>query len=401
MSNATHPSVLRAALSLRSDPTTIRRRSLEMSPSRSSVCSSSSQSQALTPASSVPDTPILFTRSTSPEAKPSLTADSDSFLTALAAQERRVLELREELHKAEEDLEKLKKHWAVHESTKRKDELRHLLQQQPMNKLLLGSSMPSCDHDSANASKELDGRKITSSSSRHSHRKVFAGSRHTRALSLLPSKDLSRSDLLLRGNGPPQVHHAAATDTAAPATAPKSACSSLESGPQKDVIMETGKQLIGDFRQGLWTFLEDFKQLTVGDEGIGSAGLRTFPARNAGNIPRRQNIKEKRTTLENNLARKAGALDVMREPWERPQTDASSPKQRFGSTLDRSMKGPTSTPVEFNSDAGNDVNSSDSDANGWDNWDTPKGPTPRRKDLVDGADPIASPLTTEAAQEQA
>lgn len=396
MSNAAHSSVLRAALSLRSDPTTIRRRSLEISPSQSSVRSSSSQSQALTPASSVPDTPLHFTRSPSPEGKPSLTADSDSFLTALAAQERRVLEIREGLQKAEEDLEKLKKHWAVHESTKRKDEPRHLQQQQPLNKLLLGSSMPSSDHDSANASKELDGQKITSSSIRYSHRKVFAGSRHTRALSLLPSKDpRSRSDLLLRDNGPQQVHHAAATDTAAHAIAPKPASSSLASGPQKDVIMETGKQLIGDIRQGLWTFLEDFKQLTVGDEGIGSAGLRTLPARNVGNIPRRQNMKRKRTTPKDNIARKAGALDVMREPWERPQTEASSPKQRFGSALDRSMIGPTSTPVEFNSDGGNDANSSDSDANGWDNWDTPKGPSPRRKDLVDGADP------TEAAQEQA
>lgn len=376
MSNVNQPSALRAALSLRSDPTSTRGRSLEMSPSRSSVRSSSSQSQAQTPASSVPDTPLLFTRSPFPEGKPSLTADSDFFLTALAAQERRVLELREELHKAEEDLEKLKKHWAVHEFTKTKRELRHLQQQQPLNNLLLGSSMPSSDNDSVNASKELDGRKITSSSIRHSHRKVFAGSRHTRALSLVPSKDpRSRSDLLLPGNGPPKVRHAAATDTAAPATARKPASSTLESGPQKDAIMETGKQLIGDFRQGLWTFLEDFKQLTVGDEGIGSAGLRTLPARNAGNIPRRQIMKERRTTLKDNLARKAGALDVMREPWEGPQTEAPSPKQRFGSALDRFLVGPTSIPVGFISDGGNDANSSDSDANGWDNWDNPKGPT--------------------------
>lgn len=262
--------------------------------------------------------------------------------------------------------------------------------------------MSSSDFNSEKASRELDGRKITSSSARHSHRKVFAGSRHTRALSLLPSKDpISRSDILLLGRGPPQVHHPATTDAAGPATTPKSASSSLESGPQKDVIVETGKQLIGDFRQGLWTFLEDFKQLTVEDEGVGSADLRTLPARNAGNIPRRQNMKQKRTTLKGNLARKPGALDVMREPWQRSQAEAPSPEQRFGSALDGSKTGSTSTPGMFNSDGGNDANSIDSDANGWDNWNTPKRPIPRRRDLVDEIDTIASPVTTEAAQEQA
>lgn len=85
-----------------------------MSPSRSSVRSSSSQSQAHTPSSSVPNTPLLPTGPPTPEKRSPYPADSISFLIALAAQERRVLELREELHKADEDLEKLKKQRAVH-----------------------------------------------------------------------------------------------------------------------------------------------------------------------------------------------------------------------------------------------------------------------------------------------
>ena len=365
-----------------------------MSPSRSSLRSSSSQSQAHTPASSVPDTPLPLTRPPSPERKPSQVVDADSFLTALAAQERRVLERREELHKAEEDLEKLKKQWAVHEATKRKDELRHLQRLLPINKLLLASSLPSSDHDPAYANRETGGRKFTSSTIKPSHRKVFSGSRHTRALSLLSYKDTrSHPDLPLRGNGPPPFHQGAATDIAMPATVPESASLNVESGSQKDVIMETGKQLVGDFRQGLWTFFEDFKQLTVGDEGINGAGLRTLPARNAGTIPRRQSMKEKRATHKANPAKKAGALDVVREPWKEPQAEASGPEQRIGSTLGTSIVGPTSNPVEFEVEGGNDANSSDSDANGWDNWDTPKGPNPRRKDLADGDDPMACPLT--------
>ena len=36
----------------------------------------------------------------------------------------------------------------------------------------------------------------------------------------------------------------------------------------KDDILDTGKQLVGDFRQGLWTLFEDLRQATVGEEAI-------------------------------------------------------------------------------------------------------------------------------------
>lgn len=52
--------------------------------------------------------------------------DSNTFLTALASQERRVLELKEELHKAETELEKLKRQWTTHEAARKRNELRQL-----------------------------------------------------------------------------------------------------------------------------------------------------------------------------------------------------------------------------------------------------------------------------------
>ena len=379
MSEAIHPSMPQAILPLRSDPTTLTRRSLELSPTRSSVRSSSSQSQAYTPASSVQDTPLFPTRPPSPERRLVHAADPNSFLTALAAQERRVLELREELDKANEDLEKLKKQWAVHEATKKKDDLRHLQQLQLLNNSLLGSSIPSGGYESAHPCRDMHRRRITSSRIMNSHRKVFTGSRHTRTLSLLTSKDPgSRSDLLIHGNEPSQVDQTSATDIAVPATGPESASLNVESGSQKDVIMETGKQLVGDFRQGLWTFFEDFKQLTVGDEGNGTTGLRRSFTQKSGNMPRRQNTKEKRTMFKGNLGCKSGAVDVVREPWRKPQVQTSNHNQRVGRALDRftEVVVPALTPAEAKSGGENVIDFSNSDANAWDK-DPPEGPTPR------------------------
>ena len=319
-----------------------------------------------------------------------------------------MLELREELHKANEDLEKLKRQWAVHEATKKKHELRHLQQLQPLHTSPLGSIMPS-DYDSARPSRELDRRKIIPSSNKPSYRKVFAGSRHTQALSLLSTKDrIGHPDLLVRENEHSNLHQSAANDVAVPATVPELSSMHAESGSddsyrgpqkdQKDVILETGKQLVGDFRQGLWTFFEDFKQLTVGDEGISTAGLRDPSFIAPGNVTRPPNTKEEKPALKEGPARKEGVSKVAREPPRKLRTKVSG--SRNGSPLDRPMEavGPTTNPTVFGSEGGSNADVSDSDDNGWDNWDTPKRSTPRRKDVVNGADPIVSPLTDRSSQ---
>lgn len=378
-----------------------------MSPSRASIRSSSSQSEAHTPSSSFSNTPLLPTRPPSPEKRP---ADANSFLTALAAQERRVLELREELQKANEDLEKLKRQWAVHEATKKKHELRHLQQLQPLNTSPLGSIVPS-DYDSARASRESNRQKIIPPSIKPPYRKVFAGSRHTQALSLLSPKDtIGHSDLLVRESELSKLHQTAANDVAVPATVPDLSLVDAESGlgdsyrgqqkDQKDVILETGKQLVGDFRQGLWTFFEDFKQLTVGDEGINTAGLRDPSIIAPGNVSRPPNTKEEKIALKEGPARKEGASKVVREPSRKLRNKVSGSKQRIGSPLERPIEavGPTTNPTFFGSEGGSNANVSDSDDNGWDNWDTPTGSTPRRKDVVSGADPIVSPLMDRSSQ---
>ena len=41
--------------------------------------------------------------------------------------------------------------------------------------------------------------------------------------------------------------------------------------------MRTGKQMASDLREGLWTFLEDIRQATVGEEGINATQSRGVP----------------------------------------------------------------------------------------------------------------------------
>ena len=307
------------------------------------------------PSSSGLNTQLVPVRLPSPEKRlPHLV--SYPLLTALAAQERRVLELKEELHQADEDLQKLKKQWAVHEATKKKNELRNL---QPLNTPPLGSSIPS-DDDSARASRELDRRGITPPSIKPSRRRVFAGSRHIRPLSLLSPKHLgSHSDLIVHDNRPSKPHQDAADDVAVPATVPELSPLHAESGSEKEVILETGKHFVYDFRQGLWTFFEDFKQLTVGDEGISTAGLRDHRLIAPATIPRRQNMKEKRNALQGSSARNVLTPEI---------------------------------------EGGHNASSRDSDDDGWDNWDSPKESNPRRKGSRDGANPIASPGTDRSSR---
>ena len=74
--------------------------------------------------------------------------DSNTFLTALASQERRVLELKEELQKAETDLEKLKRQWTTHEAARKRNELRQLEPMQYVSshasRQILASAMVIC-----------------------------------------------------------------------------------------------------------------------------------------------------------------------------------------------------------------------------------------------------------------
>ena len=208
------------------------------------------------------------------------------FLTAVAAQERRVLELREELQKAERELINLKKQFATHEASRKRNDPRRPQQLQNMETAL---SPESSDDDRSGSSRymhrEMEKRKALLNGVRPYQRTVFSGSRHARALSLLSPERTSAPLAFPRPNNQNTAKEPSkCNEVETSLTSPTLSMSPYDSdgsnerfrqdGINKEVIVRTGKQMASDLRQGLWTFLEDLRQATVGDEGISPTRAR-------------------------------------------------------------------------------------------------------------------------------
>ena len=340
------PSQPRANPPLRLDSVTIARRSLDISPSRSSVQSSRTH----TPSSSVPSTPITSARAPSPEKKPLHPEDSNTFLTALAAQERRVLELKEELQKAEGELEVLKKQWASHEAAKKRNELRHLEQLQPLK--VSSEGLPVAQgHDLKLSLQEQSRRKMAPPPVKSLQRTVFSGSRHARTLSLLSPKDsLPGSSFLLPSNGVTTRDRHIGDDSIVVKESSEQGNSNSrpndsnghDRGPPKDMILETGKQLVGDFRQGLWTFFEDLKQVTVGDEAANASDLRHQRTLPVESLPKAQIKRERGVDSKKGSAKDSTTLK--REDSTRRQKAESSLHHDRVKSQQRAQLAPHSVP---------------------------------------------------------
>ncbi|CAJ2508174.1 Uu.00g093600.m01.CDS01 [Anthostomella pinea] len=221
-----------------------------------------------TPTSSMPPTPIGSSALNSP-------MDPNDYIVAIAAQERRVLELREELGRAEKELKTLQRRWATSEAYKKRPTNRNV---EPLRTLAsTGDTLNGyAESPAAKRSSELDRRKAIllaqSQGTPRSRRTVIRGG-HTRALSLLsPTKsaddvpiheddDVRRStDSHIRRLPPPSLAPPSKRATWAP----------RQTQPPHGV-----KQIAHDFKQGLWTFVEDLRQATVGDEGVSGTTNRT------------------------------------------------------------------------------------------------------------------------------
>lgn len=338
--------------------------------------------------SSLPAMPILPARPPSPEKRTLLPEDSGLFLTVLAGQERRVLELKEELERAESHLENLKRQWALHETSKKKNEIRHIEQLRPIHKSIT-DSRPFNPNSLSSIFKEHERQKPPSTNTKQSQRKVFSGSRHTRTLSLLSPKLPSSQQTM---PSPPSivptgvrntVNHTLRSEVSI-GKSPTSIASPVSIGtaafnpvisPPKDAILETGKQLSGDFREGLWMFFEDLRQATVGDEAISSSDSRNPPPGRILYSAKKHDSSHKGESIDlisaldgtRNVDAKATLDD------QKLKRDVFGPSQK-GKALHMEYLAMQST---FSSTKSNPVsqespNSSESDDDGWDNWDSPK-----------------------------
>ena len=373
------------------------RRSLEMSPLLS-VSSISNRSGIHISTSSIPDTPVMPDRAPSPEKK--AFQDSNTFLTAVATQERRVLELKEELQKAEVDLEKLKKQWAIHEAAKKRNELRQLEPLQPLSAPLMGMDTVG-DNDPASTSREQERRKLKPLTTRQPQRTFFSGSRHTKTLSLLSPPSSTTSKPPFRGLQPPAKTRRGTTDGPSQfkkvpelsAAVPPSPHRSNDpksrrnvNGLPSDDIVETGKQLVGDLREGLWTFLEDLRQATVGEEIDTSAG----------NAYRKQNSHQE-TEVGSIGSSSNHSLTHTAFPARGSSLRAKSLGKAASVTGTTNASSIASTPLTTKPEHQRHmtIDTTSADTDGWGNWDSPPRELspPQSSASSLRSDALASPIT--------
>lgn len=373
--------------------------------------------------------------------------ESDRFLTLIAQQERRVLELKEELSKAEGDLERLKKQWAVSEARKKRGELRGSKQLLPLSTVALpketelgvgfgdGREGHGGGGGGGGGFRE-PGKRPYPSKRRESvkkqqqqqpQRRVFEGSRHTKALSLLSPKILSDQELqalrstthpsrfdpsetpfprtdnninnrLIRAETTPNPTTSSSSKTATYSNSTDVPLTTSPASPTrpKGDILNPAKQLVGDFREGLWTFFEDLRQATVGDD-ISALDSRHHAKRDsisASSIqqqrptspskaqplpkiaPQKSGSEEKLTTRARRTSSKNEGYAFRLEESLQEKTKEAKPeiplddhaKRKDHITLPR-RNTTTSTPQRSkNNFEGSAITSEDPD--GWDNWDS-------------------------------
>ncbi|KAL9610053.1 MAG: hypothetical protein Q9167_005214 [Letrouitia subvulpina] len=331
---------------------------------------------------------------------PFSSGDSDASLTAIATQERRVFELKDELQKAENELQRLKKQWALQQATRKRNETRHSEPLQPLRtdyQTLKDKELES-DYDSALSPKTTSSsptkerecqppRRNSQHSMRPPYRKVFSGSRHTRALSLLsPETSSGKSSFsdhvqqvpgstkyIANNNGERPYGRIDQSGEHFPTKSPADSQHAARA-VSKEPFLETGKQLVDEFRDGLWTLFEDLRQVTIGDEA--KTGL-DYRARNV--------------TVNGTIAHgdRKGPTDNMINTLEGP-TQTMTPKRgtvekvtSTATSIPYDTHSPRKTsPIRFTPSSKNIkepkhliAHCNDSDDEGWDNWDSPAAKT--------------------------
>lgn len=369
--------------------------------------------------------------------------DGTSLLTAIASQERRVLELREELHRAETELNSLKKQWTSSEKTRKRTEVTHRAEaMQPLRSpdAVPGASPPTAHSRERSTSgsaspvvppqvrlsRELERRQsmlaaaaANGTSVSANGRRVFQGS-HTRALSLLsPTTSSVNSKQSGSETGsseldgdrigrPPRSATMPSVDRTPPAPTMSPTQDMVSEWrktmpvppPSRDLLMRTGKQMASDLREGLWTFLEDIRQATVGDEGINATESRTMqPSRNRDSSSTsrsrdRLSVQTGKALSRSPSGRKSPGTKATGNGSKSADIDASFWGEfgidSSGQKSPNAHRTPT-TPSGPNNHKAEDPNKLDVDDT-WDDWDTPQ---PKKTHT-----PSSSRSTIESRQDQ-
>lgn len=337
---------------------------------------------SLSPTSSVPSPVLPYTPLVADKpAAPSGPTDS-AFLTALAAHERRVLELREELVKAEHELHRLKQTWAAHEAHKKRQHDPRKLHKLQSFHTPTSTSTPQDASEAAPFVRKHDAerRRALLNGNKNSSRTVFSGSRHARTLSLL-TPDLLRQAPRPQDLSRPRQPSRVPTDADLTTEVARTADDAIDLGLPREVLLKTGKQMATDFRDGLWTFIEDLRQATVGDEGINGTTSRTLspnlsrsprpqpsrgslrPSSNAPPLKRSATTGSRRTSSRSpapSTAEEVAYLDIGNSFWKEHGLD--EPKNTNPPILRKSSKKSARPPARTN-------RASTTSLDTWDNWE--------------------------------
>ncbi|KAH6640985.1 hypothetical protein F5144DRAFT_484517 [Chaetomium tenue] len=313
--------------------------------------------------------------------------DPNDFITAIAAQERRVMELREELDRAESDLAKLKKQWATHEAYKKRTSGRRNPEPIPG----LGPAAEMQDETAVRRSVEMDRRRAllgqqsqqaTPETPGRNRRRVFNG-RHARTLSLLsptrPGSSFSANDEESESPSFDFDHRLAPAELR---LQPKRATWAAARPTQTAAV----KQLAEDLKSGLWTFMEDLRQATVGEEPITGQGMnvrgtdgnmKLATVRNPNNAGDQDTIRASGNPRPSVSSAFNGAPKASNQTEEGPEEEDSDnsngpprPTTLRRSKTDagaRSTKRFSWTPLSVDA----------YDDNDWSNWDSPSTQSPR------------------------
>ncbi|KAM0198654.1 hypothetical protein ACHAPI_003671 [Fusarium lateritium] len=299
--------------------------------------------------SSVPPTPI--------DSGVSSPADANEFIIAIAAQERRVLELREELLRAEADLTSLKKKWTTQE--KKGDPIPFEAYRSPV--------LPSEDDGaSVRRSVDSDRRKLlqqTQSPTTPNRRRVLRGG-HTRTLSLLsPAKpDAGFSLYQDRDHEHEQVILPSIERRTAQLTNPHlSKRASWQ--PRSQQTGPVVPQLVEDFKLGLRAFVEDIRQITVGDEPINGQ-------------PVRSNSISDNTRTQDTIRPNRPLRPKVSTVFEPPHSNSETTETKSTSTATTSKSRPemparSKTKSKNKSFSWQPLGFDSMDDNDWSNWDSP------------------------------
>ncbi|PMD21562.1 hypothetical protein NA56DRAFT_703206 [Hyaloscypha hepaticicola] len=352
----------------------------------------SSDSSRPTPTSSKP-TPTSSTISSLPptpaESADTSPSDSNGFLVALAGQERRVLELKEELAKAEADLVKLKRQWAVHESKRKNAEIKNVEQLQPLRAVVTPSNnedVPSTPRQSAEERRKslltsLETPKNSLDAPKEVRRK-FSG-QHMRALSLLSPE---RSNFMHTfppvqesgAEGTPMPKNATMPDLIIPKKMPARSRNSYHAG-----VTTGAKQIADEIKAGVWTFLEDLRQATVGEEAANGPGNRT-------RLDAPQNPTSRRGSSDKNRRGQSPREASPPRTWD--SLTGNSPLLEAAGSLwsDQDQSHSSSrTPLPVKKSRplslAAPINDLDDD---WSNWDSPTPKSPRWSNSTTLSDPL-------------